>query len=52
VVGERLEGHADKQHSLCRHCTLLLLRDKSRLCHLIIDFIEDIEIDYPDDYKR
>ena len=35
------------------HVALLLLRDKSKLCHLLIDFIEDIEIDYPhDDYKR
>ena len=29
----------------CAVIALLLLRDKSKLCHLIIDFIEDIEID-------
>ena len=50
VVGEQLEGHADKQHPLCLPCgvviALLLLRDKSKLCLLLIDFIEDIEIDY------
>ena len=50
MVGEQLEGHADKQHPLCLPCgvviALLLLRDKSKLCLLLIDFIEDIEIDY------
>ncbi len=36
----------------CAVIALLLLRDKSKLCPLLIDFIKDIEIDYlHDDYK-
>ena len=50
MVGEQLEGHVHKKHALCLACgvaiALLLLRDKSKLCLLLIDFIQDIEIEY------